>query len=101
VDAVGAHQHVDFDEGPVLELCLDPVALIGKAGQAVADVQAVRGQGGNECSQHVGPVHLVVGRPERSLHGLRKRSAQQRPAVLPPALMDRQRLDAKARQCVG
>jgi hypothetical protein len=100
VDAVGAHQHVDLDAGSVLELRLDPVAVAHEARQAMADMHVVRRQGRDERSQYVGAVHLVMGRPERGLHRLRKRSTQQRSAVLPAALVERQRPDAQAGQCI-
>src|SRR5262245_18650611 len=53
VDAVGTHQHVNFDVGSVLELCRDAVAMVHKAGQAVPNMHAVGGQGCDECSQDV------------------------------------------------
>src|SRR5262245_33691573 len=94
VDAVRAHQHVSVNAGPVLELCFHPVTMVHKIREAMADMHAVRGQCSDKYSQNVGAVHLVVGRPECSLHGLRQRSAQQRTTVLPTALTPRERFDA-------
>ena len=59
------------------------------------------GSAPTSAAQQVGAMHLVVRRAERGLHGVRERRAQQRAAVLPAALVPRERLHAHARQRVG
>ncbi len=91
VDAISADQRVGLDHGAVGEPRLDPVATIGHVDQAVTEMNALGRNGCGQRRQQVGPVHLVVRKPERRLQRLGQRRPQQRPPVVPPALMPRQR----------
>jgi hypothetical protein len=91
VDAVGAHQQVG----------LDVVAVIGQPDQAVVQVDALGRERAGQRRQQVGSVHLVMGEAEGGLEWLRRGRAQQRAAVVPAALVPRQRLDAGPGQLPG
>ena len=101
VDAVGADEEVDLDRRAVLEARLDAVAVVGERGEPVADVQALGRERADERAQQVGAVHLVVREAEGLDDGIAQVGAQQRPPVVPAALVPGQRADAHPRQVVG
>ena len=101
VDAVGADQHVDVGDRAVVERDLDTVAVVSEAPEPVADMQALRRQGTHQRGQQVGAVGLVMREAERLDHHVPERRAQQRPPVVPAALVEGQRAHAHTRQVVA
>ena len=87
MNAIGADQHIGGDADAVFELRLDPVAVIGEAGQAMAEMQALRGQRGGQHRQHIRAMALVVRIAECRHDLVAERRAQQRAAVLPSPLV--------------
>jgi hypothetical protein len=67
----------------------------------VPEVDALGGDRTSQRGQQVGTVELVVGEAERRLQRLGQRRAQQRAAVVPAALVPRQRLHAGPGQLLG
>jgi hypothetical protein len=100
MNAVGPHEQVNADVRSVLERCLHMVPMIGQGGEPVPNVQAFSGQSAHQRIQEVGTVHLVVGKSERGLH-CHERCSKKRPAVIPAALVNCQRLHAHVRKGVG
>jgi hypothetical protein len=98
LDPVRAHQHVDPGTRAVIEPGLDPVAVIGQAGEPVPQVHPLGGHRAGQRGQQIGTMHLVVRKAEGGLQTLAERAAQQSTAVIPPALVERQRLHARLRQ---
>jgi NAD(P)-dependent dehydrogenase (short-subunit alcohol dehydrogenase family) len=74
------------------------LAVIAMCTEAVPDMQTLCRQGTHQRVEDVGSMHLVVRESVLRLHGLGKRCAKEGPAVIPAALMPRQRLHAEARQ---
>ena len=101
VDAVGPDQQIHLDPGAVVEPRLDAIPALGEAREAVADVHAVVGQRADERREHVGTVHLVVREAERLDDRLAERGPQQRAAVVPAALVPRERAHTQSGQLVG
>ena len=101
VDPVRADEHIDLDRRAVLELERDAVAVVDEGGEAVADVQALLRECAHQGGEQVGAVGLVVGEPERVDDGVSQRRVQERPAVVPAALMPRQRPHTHVGECVG
>ena len=64
------------------------------------DVEALRRQRTDQRGQQIGAVGLVVREAEGLDHRVAERRAQQRPAVVPAALVEGQRPHAHARQLV-
>ena len=67
----------------------------------MADVQALGRQRADERAQQVGAVRLVVREAEGLDDGVAEVGAQQRPPVVPAALVPGQRAHAHPRQLVG
>ena len=87
MDAVCADQDVGLRLGAVGEAQLDTVAVIGEAGEAMPEVDAVLRQRARQRKEQVGAMEMVVGRAELGLDGLAERRALQGAAVVPAALM--------------
>jgi hypothetical protein len=94
VDAVGAHQQAGLHAVAVREPRLDVVAVIGQPDQAVAQMDALGRERARQRRQQVGAVDLVMREAEGGLDRLGQGRAQQRAAVVPAALVPRQRLDS-------
>ncbi len=98
MDAVGADQHIGRDRFPVLEMRFDGVAAIDQVREAVREMHALRRNRVGDRAMQVGPMERVVRRAESPLDHLAERGTQQEAAVVPPALIERHRPDAGARQ---
>jgi hypothetical protein len=101
VDAIGSDRDVSLDGRAALEDRLHAIAVVDQAHESVADVQALLRQRAEERGQQVGAVCLVVREAERVDHCVAERRAQQRPPVVPAALVEVQRAHAHPRELVG
>ena len=64
MDAVCAHQHVDFDPLGVRQPRLDMVAQVSQGGQAVPHVHALSRKRADQRREQVSAMDLVVGEAE-------------------------------------
>ena len=100
MDPVGADQHVGGHRVGALEPRLDPVAVVGQADEPVPDMHALRRKRPQKRREQVGAVHLVLREAERLDDRVAERRADERPAVLPAALVPGERPDAHRGQVV-
>ena len=98
MDAVGADEHAGGHPRAVGEPQLEAIAAVGEAGEAMAEVQTLEGQGGGQRPEQVCAMEMVVGRAEGGLHRLAERGALQGAAVIPSTLMDGHRTHASSIQ---
>ena len=87
MDAIGPDEDVDLSARSPLELDLHPVPAVDEPDEPVAEVQALGRELPPQRGQQVGAVHLVLREAERLDHRVAERRVQERPAVVPAALM--------------
>ena len=87
MDAVGADQHVDRDARAVVEPCLDAVAPVGEADEAMAEMDALGRKAGSDDRQQIGAVDRHVRRAVELFAQRVERRPLQGAAVLPAALV--------------
>ena len=91
MDAVGADQHVGGDAHAVVEPGLDAVALVGKADEPVAEMDALRREARGDDREQVGAVNGQMRRAVELLAARVERRPLQRAAVLPAPLVGAER----------
>ena len=101
MNAVGSDEGVDPDSSAILEFGLRAVAVVHQRRETASEMQPLRGKRSCQRSQNICTMHVIVRKAERSLHCTGDRCTEKSPAVIPPTLMERDRLDARLRQCVA
>ena len=101
MNAIGGDQHIEVATDSVLELHLDAISVIAQSRQAMADVHALVRDRRGERVQQVGAVHLVVREAECGFERRGQGRAQQRPAIVPAALVPGHRSHARQREVLG
>ena len=101
MNPVGADEEIHVRPGPVGKGRVHSAITLGEPDQAVADVDAVRRHRVEEGGHEVRSMRLAVGAAEGLDHPVAERGPEERPAVVPPALVPGKRLDAHRGELLG
>ena len=96
MDAIGADQHIDRDARAVVEPGLDSVAVLGEAGEPVAEMNVLARKSGRDHRQQIATMERQLRRAVELLAQRIERRRLKRAPVLPAALMRDERAHAVA-----